>query len=366
MPSPSSSPVFHEAPLGNLHSRWAKFWAPYLNDPRDIVFINLSLQMTLVLWPCAITLFVWQSFNWLWAVAYWLLAGVLFMDRYILMLHCTSHRPLFKRSFRFFNHYIPWALGPLIGETPESYYVHHMGMHHKEGNLGGDLSSTMPFQRDKFSHWLRYWGRFMVFGLFDLARYHSRNKNKKLLRRLLIGEGSFWTLCLVLGLTVSWQATLVVFIIPVLIVRTIMMAGNWGQHAFIHPDEPHNDFKNSITCIHSRYNRRSFNDGYHIVHHLKPSLHYSEMADEFHKNREKYGAQDAIVFEGLDFFAVWFLLMTGQKKKLAQAFVQLPGAPERNQEQIVELIQQRMRPFPQPSALSSEQEAPRSFLPSHS
>ena len=32
-------------------------------------------------------------------------------------------------------------------------------------------------------------------------------------------------------------------------------------------------------------------------------------SEEFEKNRERYGAEDAIVFRGYDFFEVWALLM---------------------------------------------------------
>src|SRR5690606_10609375 len=116
---------------------------------------------------------------WLWAIPYWL--GIsLFVDRFILMLHCTSHRTLFNRKLRALNLFIPWAIGPFMGETPESYFVHHMGMHHKEGNLPGDLSSTMPYDRDRFSNWLRYWGRFMFFGLPELFLYHRAKRSGKL------------------------------------------------------------------------------------------------------------------------------------------------------------------------------------------
>lgn len=341
-----SNEAFHEAPLGATDSAWARWVSQSLIDQRDIVFVNLSLAITVVLWPLAITLFLLGDFPFWYGLVYWLVAGVFFMDRFILMLHCTSHRPLFKGKFRALNYYIPWVLGPLIGETPEAYFVHHMGMHHKEGNLMGDLSTTMPFRRDKFSHWLRYWGRFMVIGLVDLMGYHKRKGHSKMLRRLIVGEGSFWLICGLLAAFVSFKATLIVFVLPVIIVRTLMMAGNWGQHAFVDPDAPNNDFKSSITCVNTRYNRRCFNDGYHIIHHLKPSLHYSEMANEFDKNRSKYGAEDAIVFEGLDFFEVWFLLMTGQKKRLAKAFVRLPGAPQRSDEEVLALFERRLAPFP--------------------
>lgn len=344
--APTKAP-FHEAPAARVDTAWARFWGRALNDPRDVVFINLSLQMTLTLLPAAVAFFVVGKFSWLWAAAYWAFLFAAFLDRFILMLHCTCHRPLFNRRFKFFNYYIPWVLGPLVGETPEAYFVHHMGMHHKEGNLMGDLSSTMPFQRDRFTHWLRYWGRFMTIGLVDLFLYHKRKRRSKMLKRLAWGEGTFWVVCLALASTVSLQATLVVFVLPVIAVRTLMMAGNWGQHAFVDPEEPTNDYKSSITCINSRYNRRAFNDGYHIIHHLKPAMHYTEMADEFDKRRDEYGRQDAIVFEGYDFFLVWLMLMTGQKKRLAKAFVRLPGAPARTDEEVIELMNRRLRPFDQ-------------------
>lgn len=337
--------LFGEAPTADLNSPWSKFWAGALNDPRDVVFITLSTQITLTLLPAGIAFFVVGEFSWWWAVAYWAFLYSTFIDRYNLMAHCTIHRPLFKRQYKFWNNYISWVLGPFFGHTPESYFVHHMGMHHKEGNQITDLSTTMPFQRDKFSHWLMYWGRFMTIGLIDLFRYHIKKGRTKMVKWLAIGEGTYWTSVVLLGTFVSLQATLVVLVIPLVIIRTLMMAGNWGQHAFVDPDEPNNDFKSSITCINSRYNRRAFNDGYHIIHHLKASMHYTEMADEFDKSREVYGKQDAIVFEGQDFFSVWLLLMLGQKRILAKSFVRLPGAPNRTDDEVIELINRRMRPF---------------------
>lgn len=347
--TPSSAAPFHEAPLGVTTSAWARLWTPFLNDARDIVFVNLALTMTLTVWPAAALVFYLGrsgQFQWWMAPLYWVFIGYFFMDRFILMLHCVSHRPLFSRKYRFLNNYIPWLVGPFVGETPEAYFVHHIGMHHKEANLLGDLSTTMTFRRDKLTHWLQYWGRFMTIGLVDLARYHVRKNNPKLLRRLIAGEGGFWLVTGLLAWFVSLPATWVVFWIPVLMIRTLMMAGNWGQHAFVDPEAPDNDFKSAITCINTRYNRRCFNDGYHIIHHLKPSLHYSQMADEFDKNRELYGKQDAIVFDGFDFFEVWFLLMTGQKKSLARAFVRLPGAPDRSEQDVLDLIERRMARFP--------------------
>jgi fatty acid desaturase len=268
----------------------------------------------------------------------------LLIDRFTLMLHCTSHRPLFKPRYRALNLIIPWVIGPFFGQTPNTYFAHHLGMHHLEENLGNDLSSTMRFQRDGIGSWLRYWTRFLSIGLFDLGRYMMRTGKHRLLRRILAGEVAYW--CAFAGLLwVRPLAALAVFALPLLVIRTLMMMGNWGQHAFIAPDQPANPYTASITCINSRYNRRCFNDGYHIGHHLHERAHWTEYPEEFERNLALYAKHDAIVFEGLDFFMVWLLLMTGRWSRLARAFMQLPGAPVRSQEQIITFLKQRVQAF---------------------
>ena len=38
-----------------------------------------------------------------------------------------------------------------MGQSPETYFAHHIAMHHLEGNLPDDDSTTMPFKRDSGS-----------------------------------------------------------------------------------------------------------------------------------------------------------------------------------------------------------------------
>ncbi len=68
------------------------------------------------------------------------------------------------------------------------------------------------------------------------------------------------------------------------------------------------------------------------------------MATEFHDNKALYGREDAIVFEGLDFFIVWIYLMLGRKDLLVKAFVRLPGAPDRTDEEVLALLNRRLSP----------------------
>ncbi|MEM9190681.1 MAG: fatty acid desaturase [Myxococcota bacterium] len=319
------------------------FFISLVNDPRDVPFVKLTIG-------CALMAFagigLYFAGDWVFYLApfYWAVWALVFLDRFILMLHCTSHRMLYKKKYKWMNQIIPWAIGPFFGETPETYFVHHMGMHHPENNLEGDLSSTIRYQRDKFTHWVRYFCRFFFGTVIELALYHYRKKNMKMFRRMLVGELGFWTAVTAL-MFVNWAATLVVFVIPVVMVRVLMMCGNWGQHAFVDASDPGNAYKNSITCINTRYNRRCFNDGYHIHHHVKARCHWSEYPAEFEDNKLTYGEQDAIVFEGIDFFQVWVYLMMRRYKKLATHFVQLPGAPERDSAEIVQFLRSRLQPI---------------------
>jgi hypothetical protein len=320
-----------------------RWMAALLNDPRDAIFVRLALECGLVA-LVGIGLYFSGRYLWWCAPLYWALNSLWVMDRFILMLHCTSHRPLFRPAFSPLNWLIPWVLGPFFGQTPETYFVHHLGMHHREENGFDDASSTMPFQRDRLVDWLRYLIRFLVSGHLDLFRYLRRGSKTRLIRRFVIGELVFAGVMAVL----LWHApgpTFVVFLGPVLVARTLMMAGNWGQHAFVCPEQPTNPYRYSITCINSRYNRRCFNDGYHIYHHIRARSHWTEYPGEFQQNISTYGREDAIVFEGMDFFTVWLALMMGRWRRLARAFCRLPGAPPRSEDQVIALLRHRLTPF---------------------
>lgn len=322
----------------------ARLAATLIVDPRDLPFLGLIASASLVVIPFAAYLFLAERFPW-WLGGIYLAVNLLgFVDRYILMLHNTSHRVLFRPGVRWLNHYIPWVLGPFFGETPETYFAHHLGMHHPENNLADDLSSTMRFERDRIDHFLRYFFRFFFLSLPELTAYLWRRGRRKLAWKCVLGELSFYALVGLLS-TLNLRATLVVFVIPYLLVRFLMMAGNWGQHAFIHPDDPANPYRNSITCINTRYNRRAFNDGYHIGHHVKANRHWTEMPGDFLANVERYAREDAVVFEGIDFFQVWLYLMLRRYDVLARHYVQLRAEP-RSPEAIVALLRERVRAFP--------------------
>ncbi|MGB1318377.1 MAG: hypothetical protein ACPG5W_09230, partial [Flavobacteriales bacterium] len=88
---PFTDPVYVEKET----SAFTEFMLRFIRDKRDIVFIHLILKILLVIVPVATYLYLPGRFSW-WVVALYLPVNWLFFTPpYILMLHCTSHRPLF-------------------------------------------------------------------------------------------------------------------------------------------------------------------------------------------------------------------------------------------------------------------------------
>jgi hypothetical protein len=214
-------------------------------------------------------------------------------------------------------------------------------MHHPENNLREDLSSTLEYQRDSALDFLRYFLRFFVLGIVELSVYFYRRGRMQLLRKALIGELGYYAVVAAL-LACNFRATIIVFVVPFVLARFMMMAGNWGQHAFIDLDDPANCYRNSITCINVSYNRKCFNDGYHIGHHLKATRHWTEMPGELKQNQARYAAERALVFEGVDFFMVWAFLMLKRYDWLAKRVVALDDTP-RTQAELIAMMRERTR-----------------------
>ena len=322
---------------------WEAAVLPYLRDERDITIVRAMLRIGLVVPLLALGMFLAPTWMVPWlAVPYTAFIWIMYGGTFTLMLHCVAHRATFKKEYDALNHIIPWFLGPFFGQTPGSFYVHHMGMHHPENNTATDLSTTICYKRDEITSFLHYWSRFFFVGWVHLVRYLRIRGRDKLRRQFITGELSWLGAMLVLG-WINPTATFFVFVFQMVFIRFMMMAGNFGQHAFVDVNDPNNAWTNSTNLINTPYNRDCFNDGYHIVHHIKPAMHWTEMAQWYADNIEKFAEQDSVVFSGLqDNQAVWWLVVTRQYGTLADHLVDFKG---RTREERIAFLQSRTRPF---------------------
>ncbi|HHP7240717.1 MAG TPA: fatty acid desaturase family protein [Cyclobacteriaceae bacterium] len=332
-PAEITDPTFDK---NQSYSRLDKFFISKIRDERDLPFVYLTLKISTIMIPLAILLYMPFISGWLWwgiAAAHFYVSNFMFKGPFGLMLHCTSHRPWFKKQTKFMNSYLPWFAGLFFGQTPETYKSHHIGMHHKENNLNEDESSTMQYQRDGMKDFHRYFADFITMGVIKVAQYFHFRRIFKLRDKVIRGEIFFYLLCIGLSF-VNFAATFFVFILPWIISRYIMMLGNFTQHAFVDYRDPGNSYKNSITVINENYNHKCWNDGYHISHHIKPSMHWTEHPNHLLENLDEYADNKALVFEGINFIHIWYYLMRRDYNKLVANLVNINDTFSSDEEAI--------------------------------
>jgi len=325
------------------YSWYEKFWLRYINDPRDLPFIHLLTAIHLMVLPAAIILYTPLLQGWYWwllYIPYFYVSQLYFKGRFGLMLHCISHRRLFKKGYAWLYHWIVWGVCPFFGHTPETYFVHHMAMHHVENNMPDDGSSTLRYQRDSLWGFINYVCRFLFMGFRDTFLYLFNRKWKKFYMRLTYGEFSFFLFCIAMCF-VNFSATLLIFIIPFLFARIVMMIGNWSQHAFIDISDPE---ENTINCINTKYNHTCWNDGYHAVHHLRPALHYTDIPAEFMKHKDEFAEKKVLVFDNIHYLHIFLWLMTRRYDKLAANIVNINNIFS-SEEEVIALMKERTRRF---------------------
>ncbi len=327
-----------------------------LRDERDLVFLRTFTRTAALLIPSALLLFAVPTAWWPLTLAIGLVhLYVLFsrlMDRFAVAMHAMGHRPFLKPGWEPLEALLLLALPPFFGLSPWFYHALHLGMHHREGNLRGDVTSTMPYQRDSVLAFMRYGARFLLLGPFEVARYLARKGRRPMLRRLLLGTA--YHLVLVVGLlVVNAPAAAIVFVVPALVVPVGIMAGNWAQHAFVDPADPDDPFRQSVTLINARHNRRCSNDGYHLTHHLEPGLHWAEVPAAFRDGYETYAARGAVIFDGIESYRdLWLDLMLHRYDRLADRIVDTSGG-RRSHAEWVALLRERTRAVPgQPGPLA--------------
>lgn len=335
-----TDPVYKEP---KEFSQYERFWLKYINDKRDLPFIHLLTAIHILVIPVAILLYTPVLQGWYWWLAYipyFYISQMYFKGRFGLMLHCISHRKLFKKPYTWIYNYVIWFVCPFFGHTPETYFAHHMGMHHVENNMLDDASSTLPYQRDSLRGFIAYVSRFLLLGFRDTFMYFFSRKRKKFYMRLTAGEISFYLFCVGMSF-VNFHATLFIFIIPFVFARIVMMLGNWAQHAFVNLDDLED---NTINCINTKYNQMCWNDGYHAIHHVRPAMHYTDIPGEFLKTKDELAQKKVLVFDGIHYLHIFLWLMTKRYDKLADNLVNINNMFG-SKEEAIALMKERTKKF---------------------
>ena len=313
-----------------------------LRDARDTPALRVMVSLTLTVVPIfAIQLVLGRPRLWLVIAFYLALYGLKF-QRFVKMFsasHVEAHRSqgFFSGKYdKVFGRYFEFFLGYFYGNLPELGRTAHVCLHHRENAGFDDTRNTMGYDRTSRLDFLWYLSDniWTVLGLAPYAYFRAKGDEKNR-RRMLRGMARYYAYFAAV-FVYDWRIGTLYVLIPILCMNFINAITAWVQHAFGDPERPEDYFANTVTVMDEV---NFMNEGFHLCHHHRSSLHWTEMPVHFERIRERMREAGSLVFRDLDFFGL-FLELTILRRMDVLAEKLIPWEPM-NHEQRLALLAKR-------------------------
>ena len=313
-----------------------------LRDPRDTAALRVMVSLTLSAVPIFAAQLVIGRLQLPLLIAFYLSLYGLKFQRFVRMFsasHLEAHRSRSYFSDKYdavFGRYFEFFLGYLYGNIPELGRTAHVCLHHRENSGPEDTRNTLGYDRTSRLDFFWYLSDNMwtVLGIAPYTYFRDRGsvKNRK---RMFWGMARYYAYFTAV-FVYDWRIGLTYVLVPLLSMNLINAITAWVQHAFCDPDRPGDYFANSVTVVDEV---NFMNEGYHLCHHHRAGLHWTEMPAHFERLRDKMKEAGSLVFRDMDFFGLFCnLTLFRRMDVLAQKLV--PWEPM-NQEQRVGLLARR-------------------------
>jgi fatty acid desaturase len=303
----------------------------------------VSLSLTAV--PIFITQLVLGRPRLLLAIAFYLSLYGFKAQRSVRMFsakHLEAHRPhgyFAEKYARVFGRYVEFFLGYLYGDLPELGRTVHVRLHHKENGGPDDNAASSGYDRTRPLDFLWYLSDnvWTVLGLAPYAYFRAQGDDKNR-RRLLWGMARYYVYFAAVFIY-DWRIGIVYVLVPLLCMNFIMALTSWVQHAFCDPESPEDYFANTVTIVDDV---NFMNEGYHLCHHHRSGLHWTEMPVHLERIRDKMRAAGSLVFRDLDFMEL-FVELTVLRRMDVLAEKLVPWEPMNHEERLA-LLAKRTKP----------------------
>ena len=313
-----------------------------LRDQRDTPALRLMVSLTVTVVPIfAIQLVLGKPRLLLVIVFHLALYGLKF-QRFVRMFsasHLEAHRRhgFFSGTYdKILGRYLEFSLGYFYGNIPELGRTAHVCLHHRENAGFDDTRNTMGYDRSSRLDFLCYMADniWTVLGIAPYTYFRAKGdeKNRKRMLRGMLCYYAYFAAVFVY----DWRIGILYVLVPILCMNFINAITAWVQHAFCDPERPDDYFANTVTVVDEV---NFMNEGFHLCHHHRSSLHWTEMPVHFERLRDRMKEAGSLVFRDLDFFGL-FLELTLLRRMDVLAEKLVPWDPM-NHEQRLALLSKR-------------------------
>jgi len=302
-----------------------------LKDKRNFEYIPLLLLHGL--WPLMICTWAYSRYRtngleW-WVVYLYHLLRIgprfRFFAWFHVMIHKEGHdhKGFFEGPLSIINHrFVSWYCSIFYGAIPNSYSVGHTKIHHRFLNGLEDVHTCYDLDRTKPISFLVYLPRFACYWSgISVAWYFIKTKDYKHAFDMIIGMTYYVSVICVLGRLLGWDFTIAIIGFPFLESTLFFGAISYLWHCFLDPDQPDNEFINSMTILEGHDN--IFNEDFHVAHHHAQTMHWTDYPKHFEQNKDLFRKNQATIFRDCEEGLLLYWLFSEKFDIMADHWVDL-------------------------------------------